>query len=135
MSNMLNLPLLRRVFVPVAASFAVLIGLFSASSLVAQNAPDKAHVDEVLKGLGRGHRLGPVAISPDGSLLAYVRSINGNWQVAIAPFSDPEKTTRITASKKDERCSESMVAWAPDSQHLAFVGDCPDGAQDNVYLA
>src|SRR5277367_4595943 len=120
MSKLQNFSLLRRVFVPAAASFAVLFGLFSVSSLVAQNAPDKdtsakAHVDEVLKGLGRGHRLGPVAISPDGSLLAYARSINGSWQVAIAPFGDPAKTTRVTASKKDDgRCSESMVTWAPD---------------------
>jgi dipeptidyl aminopeptidase/acylaminoacyl peptidase len=119
-----------------------LAAVFAASTLssfaqgVQVDAPVKAHVEEVLKGLSRSHGLGPVAISPDGSLLAYVHQTKDGWQVALAPFSDPAKTMRITAAKKgDERCGEGMVSWAPDSHRLAFVGNCPDGGQDNVFLA
>ena len=101
----------------------------------AQNAAAKAHVEEVLKGLSRSHGLGPVAVSPDGALLAFVRQTKDGRQVALAPFSDPMHTTRITAAKKDGDCGEGMVAWAPDSRRLAFVGNCPAGGQDDVFLA
>ena len=97
----------------------------------AQEKPVKAQVEEVLKGLSRSRGLGPVAVSPDGSMLAFVHRAKDGWQVALAPFSDPAKMTRVTASKKDdEQCGEGMVAWAPDSRRLAFVGNCPGGGQD-----
>jgi dipeptidyl aminopeptidase/acylaminoacyl peptidase len=128
-------PLWRRVSVCAAVSFTILFAAFPKLA-AAQDASVKAHVEEVLKGLSRSHGLGAVAISPDGSLLAYVRSVNGSWQVTLAPFADPSKTTRITASKKDDgRCGESMVSWAPDSRRLAFVGNCPDGGQDQIFIA
>lgn len=90
----------------------------------------------MLKGLNRSRSLGPVAVSPDGALLAFVERVKNNWQVELAPMSDPAKTTRVTAGKKDDgTCGESMVAWAPDSRRLAFVGNCPGGGQDNVFVA
>jgi dipeptidyl aminopeptidase/acylaminoacyl peptidase len=118
-----------------AVSFAVLLTVFAPCSL-AQDTRVKAHVEEALKGLSRGHGLGPVAISPDGALLAFVYPTKDGLQVELAPFSDPERTTRVTASKKEDgRCGESMVSWAPDSRRLAFVSNCPDGAQDQVFVA
>jgi dipeptidyl aminopeptidase/acylaminoacyl peptidase len=104
--------------------------------LLAQDNPSKAHVEEILKGMSRGRRVGPVAISPDGLLLATVRSGRNGSQVEIAPLADPAKTTHVTAAKKDDaKCGESMVAWAPDSKHLAFVGDCQSDGQDDVFVA
>ena len=135
MSGMPIRPLLRCWLACAVASFAF-ISAVSSQSFAAQNAPSRAHVDEVLKGLNRSLGLGPVAISPDGSLLAFTHQTRDGWQVAVAPFSDPARMTRVTASKKnDERCGEGMVTWAPDSRHLAFVGDCPDGGQDQIFLA
>jgi dipeptidyl aminopeptidase/acylaminoacyl peptidase len=128
-------PFLRCGLACAAASFAFVSAVLS-PILVAQNATSRAHVDEVLKGLNRSHGLGPVGISPDGSLLAFTHQTRDGWQVAVAPFSDPARMTRVTASKKDDgKCGEGMVTWAPDSRHLAFVGDCPDGGQDQIFLA
>jgi len=77
-----------------------------------------------------------VAISPDGALLAYVHQGKDGWGVELAPFSEPAKTTRISASKKaSASCGEGMVQWAPDSRRLAFVGDCESAAQDNIFVA
>jgi dipeptidyl aminopeptidase/acylaminoacyl peptidase len=102
----------------------------------AEEKPAKAQVEEVLKGLNRSQGLGPVAISPDGLLLAFVRSTTEGSQVLVAPFVDPARTTRITAAKKgDTHCGESMVAWGPDSRRLAFVGNCPGGGQDDMFVA
>jgi dipeptidyl aminopeptidase/acylaminoacyl peptidase len=135
MSVMMNRSLGRR-----ARAFALvaIAGLMAALPWAAwaQKTPDRAQVEEVLNGLNRSHRLGPVAISPDGSLLAYVQHARDGWQVEVAPFGDAAKATRVTAAKKDAGpCDESAVAWAPDSRRLAFVGNCPGGGQDNVYLA
>jgi len=102
----------------------------------------KAEVESVLKGLGQSRGLGPVAISPDGTLLAFVERGKGGSQVELAPMSDLSHTTRVTATKKEDgACGESMVAWSPDSQRLAFVGNCAGSGQDkqekqdNVYVA
>jgi dipeptidyl aminopeptidase/acylaminoacyl peptidase len=122
-----------------AALSALLIAAASISAF-AQDAPEKARVEEVLKGLNRAHRFGAVAISPDGSALTYVRSGHDGSELVLAPFSDPMKTVRITARKKDDQpCGESDPAWSSDSKHLAFLSDCQsegkDEGQDQLFLA
>jgi len=132
---LMNRAFLWRGFMPAVLPIACLIVALS-SIASAQEKPVKAQVEEVLKGLSRSRGLGPVAVSPDGSMLAFVQRAKNGWQVALAPFNDPGKTTRVTASKKDdEQCVEGMVAWAPDSRRLAFVGNCPGGGQDDVFVA
>jgi dipeptidyl aminopeptidase/acylaminoacyl peptidase len=135
MSGMLNSSPLRNFFAPAVMTVALAFAVFPLAS-PAQEKAAKAQVEEVLKGLDRTHGLGPVAISPDGSLLAFAHQTKDGWQLSLAPFHDPAKATRVTAAKKDEaRCGESMPAWSPDSRRLAFVGNCPDGGQDQVYVA
>jgi dipeptidyl aminopeptidase/acylaminoacyl peptidase len=134
MSGMTKGLLSRRVFF----SAAVTLTFYSLALIAqAQSAGDHAaHVQEVLEGLNQAHALGPVAISPDGALLAFVRRGKDGWQVELAPFNDPARTTRITAAKKeDASCDESMVAWAPDARRLAFVGNCLGDRQDDVFVA
>ncbi len=95
----------------------------------------KAEVAEVLASLNKSHGLGPVAISPDGTLLASARQAKGGYQVFVSPFAEPGKTVRVTARKEDQECGESSVSWAPDSRHLAFLGDCQSHGQDNLFVA
>ena len=100
----------------------------------------RVRVDRLLKSMGEAHSLGPMAISPDGLLLASTRELADGWHVTLAPFSDPDKTVRVTAAKKnDARCGEGKVAWAPDSRRLAFVGTCQPGIegaeQDDIFVA
>ena len=98
--------------------------------------PAKAQVEEVLSGLNRTHGLGAVAVSPDGSMLAYVRQAKDGWQLVLAPLSDATKVSRITAARKeDSKCSDGSPAWAPDSRHLAFLSNCQTVEQENVFVA
>lgn len=99
----------------------------------------RTRVDQVLKGMNRMHGLGPVAISPDGTMLAFVHQQKDGWGVSLAPMSDTTKLTRISAAKKPSgRCGEGMVKWAPDSRRIAFVGDCEatgKASQDDIFVA
>src|ERR1700731_1240753 len=110
MSGMLIPSHLRRAFLLAVSSISIV--LVAPLSSPAQSVPAKAQVEDVLKGLSRSHGLGPVAVSPDGALLAYVRRSKDGTELVLAPFSDPAKATRVTAAKKDgARCSDSDPAW------------------------
>src|SRR5579859_4681791 len=105
-----------------AACVALLVLLPSYSShLYAQNepgssAPDRAHIDEVLRGLGRAHGVGQVAISPDGKRLAWIEGGRGGAEIRLASPSDLTRSERVTAAtKSDQHCRESELAWEPDS--------------------
>jgi len=119
----------------------VLIGILVVAQHAGAQQPSlKGRVDLLLTGMGQPHRLGPVAVSPDGALLAFVRQDEDGWHVLIAPVADVSKATRITAGKgKDAHCAEGMVAWAPDSRRLAFAGNCQPGSagtdQDDLFIA
>ena len=135
MSGILSRSHSQRAVVPVAAAFALSFAVLSASAS-GQNVPPKAHVEEVLKGLSRSHSLGPLAISPDGSMLAYVRRGKDGSELVVAPFGDAAKTTLVTAAKKsDEHCGNTDPAWAPDSRRLAFLSDCQSDGQEDVFAA
>jgi dipeptidyl aminopeptidase/acylaminoacyl peptidase len=101
------------------------------------SAPSRAHIEEVLRGLDRGHSIGQVAVSPDGKQLAWIEGGRENGGIRLAPLENPGKSERITAAATPgESCAESEVAWSPDSHALAFLSDCghPDGQKD-VYLS
>ena len=134
MSGMLN----REIGWRGAASAALTLScLFFIAPGRAQSGQSKEQVEQVLGGLNKVQGLGPIAVSPDGTLLAHVEQTKQGWQVKLAPMSDPSRTTRVTADKKEQpSCGEGMVSWAPDSRRLAFVGNCPGGGgQDNIFIA
>jgi len=133
---MVNRSIWRRV---VVAAVLALVGAGAVART--QGKPAKAQVEELLDKMGRGHGLGPVAISPDGSMLALTHHAKEGWQVVVAPFAgssslDISRMTRVTAAKKsDAKCGDGMVTWAPDSRHLAFASDCQTEGQDNLFVA
>ncbi len=134
------LPSLRRslpagaVLVSIAA-FALAEGLAQAPS--ANGAPDRARIEEALRGLNRGHSIGQVAVSPDGARLAWIEGGREGGEIVVAPIADLKDSRRITAATKpDQRCRENSLAWEPDSKALAFFSDCASlGEQDDLYLA
>ena len=129
----------RRVAGPAAvALFALCYGSGGVAQSGAVGSPGKARVEEVLKGLNRTHGMGPVAISPDGALLAYVHHAKEGWQLVLAALAAPGKTTRVTSdnhAKSAAKCGDGSPAWAPDSRHLAFLSNCQSGEQDNLFIA
>jgi dipeptidyl aminopeptidase/acylaminoacyl peptidase len=134
--------LLRKVFCArwLAGAGLILGVVLGVSSVSAQNAapvPDRAQIDKLLGSLDRGRSVGQVAVSPDGKRLAWIESARDGGRILIAPLDDLQKSQPVTAaSKADERCRESQIAWAPNSKALAFFSDCAHpGAQRDLYLA
>ena len=124
------------------ASAALVLGAaFSLSAALAQGAaaalaPDRVHIEEILKGLNRGHSFGQVAVSPDGKRLAWIEWTKGGAEIRVAPLGDLKKTERVTAAAKpDEHCQEGKIRWAPDARALAFFSDCAKPEQSDLYLA
>ncbi|MGB9407441.1 MAG: S9 family peptidase [Terracidiphilus sp.] len=97
---------------------------------------DHAHIDAVLKGLGRGEHFGQVAISPDGHRLAWIEGAKEKEEIRVAPLGDLAKSERVTAAVKPEQhCHENQLAWSPDSSTLAFFSDCAKPGQSDLYLS
>jgi dipeptidyl aminopeptidase/acylaminoacyl peptidase len=87
--------------------------------------PDRAHLEELLRGLSRGRIIGQVSVAPDGKHLAWIQPGMGGEEIRVAPVNDLAKSQRVTAaSKPDQICQETEFAWAPDSKSLAFFSDC-----------
>ena len=126
------------------AAALVLSGAFSLSNASAQTAPaaqahaspDRAHIDDVLKGLSRGRSFGQVAISPDGKRLAWIERTKDGAEIRIAALDDVTRSERVTAATKPgQHCQEGQIAWEPDSKALAFFSDCAKTEQADLYLS
>jgi dipeptidyl aminopeptidase/acylaminoacyl peptidase len=112
------------------------VALLTSSFALAQ-ATDHAHLDELLRGLNRGHSVGQVAVSPDGQHLAWIEWTHEGQEIRLASLADPAKSERVTAAaKSDEHCDESDLTWEPDAKALAFFSDCAHpGKQTDLYLS
>jgi dipeptidyl aminopeptidase/acylaminoacyl peptidase len=83
-----------------------------------------------------------VAISPDGSRVAWVQSsLNGSGEptggsaIYVQELrSQNAKPRRISAGTDDQAASEGTVAWSPDSRHLVFLSDAAGDGQSNFYV-
>lgn len=81
-------------------------------------------------------------ISPNGHYVTYaetLRAPNGadssNTKLFLLDrVTAGAKAKQITAGKGDKPCSERSVAWSPDSQRAAFLSNCGDGKQNQIYL-
>jgi dipeptidyl aminopeptidase/acylaminoacyl peptidase len=109
----------------------------AAQAQAAGKAPERSHIDEVLKGLNRGHSVGQVAVSPDGKRLAWLQYGRDGVEIRVASLDDLSKSERVTAATKPEQhCREGQMIWAPDAKALAFFSDCAKpGEQTDLYVA
>ena len=123
--------------VGVALILGLILNPICTSAQGSGKAPDRAHIDEVLKGLSRGRSVGQAAVSPDGKRLAWLQPGKDGAEIRVAPLEDLTKSDRVTAAAKPEQhCHEGQIVWAPDSKALAFFSDCakPDEQRD-LYIA
>jgi dipeptidyl aminopeptidase/acylaminoacyl peptidase len=122
------------------AGAALLLGAAFSLSAPAQTqtsaSPERATIEEMLKGLNRGHSIGQVAISPDGKRLAWIEGTKEGAEIHVAPLDELAKYERVTAAAKpDQHCREGQIAWAPDAKSLVFFSDCAKPGQSDLYLA
>ena len=85
------------------------------ASLSAQNAPSRAAA--VLDAMPHAKKIDRVALSPDGSQVAYI--VDG--ALSVIPAAGGAARPIAVAGNLPIR----EAAWSPDSQHLAFVADLP----------
>jgi dipeptidyl aminopeptidase/acylaminoacyl peptidase len=96
-------------------------------------APASASPSQTPSGQRRVHNISEIAVSPDGKRLAWVDV----GAILFASFGNLGQIQRITAAPSpDNSCTESDLAWSPDSTALAFLSDCADlGGQSDLYLS
>jgi len=75
-------------------------------------------------------RFGPFALSPDGSMLAYITNDGGQYNLWTLPL-DGGSAQQIT-SYVDH--AVRSVAWSPDGRRLVFTADHGGDEQTQVYL-
>ncbi|MGA3047302.1 MAG: S9 family peptidase [Terracidiphilus sp.] len=126
----------------IACTALIFCSAFSLPRAIAQDAtstktPDRARIEEALKGLNRGRTVGQVAVSPDGKHLAWIQMAKEGIEIRVSLFDDLTKSERVTAAiKPDQHCREGQIIWAPNSKDLAFFSDCAKpGEQTDLYLA
>jgi dipeptidyl aminopeptidase/acylaminoacyl peptidase len=118
------------------AAFPLSIALAQTAQEQSAPSPDRVHLEEVLKGLNRGHSIGQVAISPDGKRLAWIEGAREGAEIHVAPLNELAKSERVTAAAKPEQhCQEGQLAWTPNAQALAFFSDCANPKQPDLYFS
>lgn len=121
------------------ASLLLLLGTLIPPAFAAPADADP-RIGELLEQLAKTQPIQAVAISPDGSQLAWVAEHLGKPAITVAAV-DGSHAHRVSAAAKPGNCAESGVAWAPDSRHLAFVSNCSvdltstKAMQNDIYLA
>jgi len=74
--------------------------------------------------------------SPDGSRVAYVRSLGaGKTEINMYERKAPASNLSISAGDQKNRCDEEQLAWSPDSKETAFLSDCAKSDQFQLYVA
>ena len=120
----------------IAAGFVLFAAVVAFAQTAPSQNPDRAHIEEVLRGLGRGRSVGQVAVSPDGGRLAWME-FGRDGGIRVAPIGDLAKAGPVLTGKPGggDRCQQSDILWRPDSKALAFFATCGDSRQEDLYLS
>jgi dipeptidyl aminopeptidase/acylaminoacyl peptidase len=106
-----------RLLLPLLAAFLAPVALADT-----RGATDP-RIEALLTELGKVRAIHEVALSPDGQHLAWVVETQDKPGIMLAD-ADGKHAHSIGLAAKPGACSESGLAWAPDSHHLAFLSNC-----------
>jgi dipeptidyl aminopeptidase/acylaminoacyl peptidase len=85
----------------------------------------------------RAPQPGGVALSPDGSTVAWTLRARGTSALHLSDVADPTKTKTITVDGASD-CSNTSPIWSPDGTTLAFrstcTGDKSKPTQEQIFL-
>jgi len=77
-----------------------------------------------------------VAMSPDGSRIAWVEATSGGSQIFVGDlYAAHFAPKRVSANAENRSSDETNVAWAPDGTRLAFLSDTEKSGQAQIYVA
>ena len=82
---------------------------------------------------------GNVAISPDGTLVAWtIRTREGSTLHVNAAINPDVAKERLVTASSETSCSNASPVWSPDSQTLAFTSSCTSKGdapgQEQIFL-
>ncbi len=127
-----------------ATAAAITIAFLSSTAerCGAQQTGGKAALDRVIDSLLPVRAFREVAISPQGTRVAWVESLhekNGstssNSAIFIADLKSPAAPPRrISAASGENPHAEHGVAWSPEGKQLAFLSDAAKAAQLDLYV-
>ncbi|HTV85476.1 MAG TPA: S9 family peptidase [Dyella sp.] len=101
----------------------LLAALVSPLALADTHGTTDPRIDALLTQLGKVRDINEVALSPDGHQLAWVVMTNGKPGIVLAD-ANGQHAHNVGLASQPGTCSESGLAWAPDSRHLAFLSNC-----------
>lgn len=105
----------------------LLLATAFAPFVFADKAPADPRIATLLGDLAKVRSISAAQPSPDGQQLAWVVNTGTKLGIEVAK-SDGSNAHRI-GSAPAGTCNSSDIAWAPDSQHLAFLSDCGNASR------
>lgn len=106
--------------------FFILLAVLGPSLVQASSSSADSRIENELSSLRKGRAIEQTQISPDGARLAWVVESDGRLVVELAA-ADGTGALPLDEKGNDHRCSESNIAWAPDSRLLAYIAQCGAG--------
>ncbi|HEY1805673.1 MAG TPA: S9 family peptidase [Terracidiphilus sp.] len=87
--------------------------------------PDQ--LDAILSSQSRARTVTQVAVSPDGKRVAWLQA----GEIRVASLDNLLRSQEITG----QSCAASEFVWSPNSASIAFLSDCDESGQPNLFLS
>jgi dipeptidyl aminopeptidase/acylaminoacyl peptidase len=114
----------------------VIATLLVACSAFAWSETAASSLDASMQSLFAVRRFEQVAISPDGTRVAYVQGQHGGYAIYVADRNTLSAAPqRISAASDTGHHDETDVAWSPDGKRLAFLSDTDSAGQLQLYVS
>jgi dipeptidyl aminopeptidase/acylaminoacyl peptidase len=94
-------------------------------------APSHVQLDDILSSQNHARTITQVAVSPDGKRIAWLEA----GQIRLAPLDNLSQSQPVTAAAPGHSCNASDLVWSPDSALIAFLSDCDERGQPDLFLS